>query len=172
LEETLFGPAAPLRKAFLPGDGSTQGEQQTGTLDEKMRRRSIYFFVKRSQLTPMLALFDAPDTLQDIALRPSTMVAPQALLMMNSPIVREYAEGLAQRVAKTAGSDDAAAKVRRAYAIALGRAPAADEEADALAFLGEQTKAYEAEKRENPASVALADFCQTLLSLNEFVFVD
>ena len=29
-----------------------------GTLDEKMRRRSIYFFVKRSQLVPMMTLFD------------------------------------------------------------------------------------------------------------------
>ncbi len=85
LDETLFGPAAPLRKAFLPGDGSANGEQMTGTLDEKMRRRSIYFFVKRSQLTPMLALFDAPDTLQDIALRPSTMVAPQALVDDEQP---------------------------------------------------------------------------------------
>jgi Protein of unknown function (DUF1553) len=120
----------------------------------------------------MLALFDAPDTLQDIALRPSTMIAPQALMMMNSPIVREYAEGFADRVSKSAGSEQAAAKVRRAYAIALGRAPAADEEADAVAFLGEQTKAYEAEKRENPARMALADFCQTLLGVNEFVFVD
>ncbi len=66
-----------------------------GTLDEKMRRRSIYFFVKRSQLVPMMTLFDAPDSLQDIALRSTTTVAPQALLMMNSPLVRTYAEGFA-----------------------------------------------------------------------------
>ena len=32
-----------------------------GTLDEAQRRRSIYFTIKRSQLIPMMMLFDAPD---------------------------------------------------------------------------------------------------------------
>ncbi|HTU25883.1 MAG TPA: PSD1 and planctomycete cytochrome C domain-containing protein [Pirellulales bacterium] len=150
LDETMFGP---------------------GTLDEKMRRRSVYFFVKRSQLIPMMTLFDAPDSLQDIALRPTTTVAPQALLMMNSPLVRGYAEGFAERVLASSG-DSSPENVRRAYAIALGRAPSAEEEADGLAFLAEQTAAYRAEGKPGEGRLALVDFCQTLLSLNEFVFVD
>jgi hypothetical protein len=142
-----------------------------GTLDEKMRRRSVYFFVKRSQLVPMMTLFDAPDSLQDIALRSTTTVAPQALLMMNSPIVRGYAEGFAQRVVATSG-DNPADNVRRAYAIAIGRGPTTEEEADALAFLAEQTRAYGVTEKANASQLALTDFCQTLMSLNEFVFVD
>jgi hypothetical protein len=142
-----------------------------GTLDENMRRRSVYFFVKRSQLVPMMTLFDAPDSLQDIALRSTTTVAPQALLMMNSPIVRAYAEGLAKRVHATSG-DTPADNVRRAYAIAIGRGPSAEEEADAIAFLAEQAQSYGAAEKANASEFALTDFCQTLMSLNEFVFID
>ena len=34
-----------------------------GTLDPKMPRRSVYFFIKRSQLIPMMMLFDWPEHL-------------------------------------------------------------------------------------------------------------
>src|SRR5205807_10441441 len=39
-----------------------------GTLEET-KRRSIYFFVKRSRLVPTLQVFDAPDTLQGLPVR-------------------------------------------------------------------------------------------------------
>ena len=68
--------------------------------------------------------------------------------------------------------DNPADNVRRAYAIAIGRPPSAEEEADALAFLAEQAQAYDAAKKANANRTALTDFCQTLMSLNEFVFVD
>ena len=42
-----------------------------GTLDESMRRRSIYFTVKRSQMVPMLQVFDWPDTLTSAGVRPT-----------------------------------------------------------------------------------------------------
>ncbi|HEV7223138.1 MAG TPA: DUF1553 domain-containing protein, partial [Pirellulales bacterium] len=50
-----------------------------GTLDENQKRRSIYFFIKRSKLIPMMVLFDAPDSLSGIGVRPNTTIAPQAL---------------------------------------------------------------------------------------------
>src|ERR1019366_461154 len=34
-----------------------------GTLDDKTKRRSIYFTVKRSKLMPMMVIFDAPEAL-------------------------------------------------------------------------------------------------------------
>ncbi len=146
LDETPFGP---------------------GTLDEKQKRRSIYFTVKRSKLIPMMVLFDAPDALQGTGLRPSTTIAPQSLMLMNSPIVREWAEGFARRVEmKAKGSVPDA--VKSAYLIALGREPTADELTDGTAFIEQQRETYPA-KALQPA---LADFCQVLLSLNEFVFVD
>jgi hypothetical protein len=142
-----------------------------GTLDEKMRRRSIYFFVKRSKLVPSMTMFDAPDALQGIDRRPQTTVAPQALLMMNSAVVRGYAEAFARRVRP---NDEVTVEeaVRRAYRIALGRDPAEAERSGAADFLREQEASYSAGERSNSGLLALADFCQALMSLNEFIYVD
>ena len=161
-----------IRDAMLAVSGNLDATSfGPGTLDANMKRRSIYFFVKRSQLVPMMTLFDAPDSLQDLALRSNTTIAPQALLMMNSPLVRGYAEGFAKRVVAASG-DKLNETVKRAYSVALCRQPTADELADAIGFVGGQIEAYQKIGRANPADVAMADFCQTLLSLNEFVYVD
>jgi hypothetical protein len=41
-----------------------------GTLDQNMTRRSIYFFIKRSQLIPIMMLFDWPEHLVSIGQPP------------------------------------------------------------------------------------------------------
>ncbi len=69
-----------------------------GSLDETHRRRSIYFTVKRSQLVPMMQVFDAPEALSSMGDRPSTTIAPQALLLMNNPNVRQTAQAFARRL--------------------------------------------------------------------------
>ncbi len=56
-----------------------------GTRDESSRRRSIYFNIKRSQLIGSMVAFDAPEPLVSQGSRPTTTVAPQALMLMNSP---------------------------------------------------------------------------------------
>ena len=74
-----------------------------GSLDAEMPRRSVYFFIKRSQLIPMMMLFDWPEHLVSIGQRSTTTTAPQALAMLNSGLARHCAEGFAARVA--AGGD-------------------------------------------------------------------
>ena len=140
-----------------------------GSLDDRMFRRSVYFTIKRSQIIPMMALFDAPDALTGQAVRGQTTVPPQSLLLMNSPIVRDWAAAFAERV-KPEGS--AEARVQSAYEIALGRPPDPVELRDAIAFLESQARFHEANGREGGLGAALVDFCQALLALNEFVFVE
>ncbi|MEX0713975.1 MAG: DUF1549 and DUF1553 domain-containing protein, partial [Pirellulales bacterium] len=142
-----------------------------GTLDPEQKRRSIYFFVKRSQLIPMMVLFDAPDSLQDIANRPTTTVAPQALMLLNNGAVRGYARRFAERIDEPGASGWQTA-VSRGYRIALAREPAEEELAEAAAFLDEQSASYQVSGKENARRLALADFCQVLLGLNEFVYVE
>jgi hypothetical protein len=143
-----------------------------GTLDEGHRRRSIYFMVKRSKLIPTMTLFDAPEPLVSIGARPSTTIAPQALLFLNNPHVREYARGFARRI-DTGADGSREETVRSGYAVALSREPTDQELNDALAFLGEQSAQYEASgKRADEArQLALADWCQVLMCLNEFIYV-
>jgi mono/diheme cytochrome c family protein len=140
-----------------------------GTLDPNHKRRSIYFFVKRSQLVPMMVLFDAPDGTVGIEQRTTTTIAPQALLLMNNTVVRSASARLAQRLQ---ARNDPPEQVRFAYALTLGRAPKPAELTAALGFLHEQRTAYNEEKRPDAPQRALADFCQVLLGLNEFVYID
>ncbi len=142
-----------------------------GTLDEGMKRRSIYFFIKRSKLIPMMQLFDQPEPLVSQGNRPATTIAPQALLFMNNPHVRGYARGLAQRIAPAA-DESLDAIVRRGYLMAISREPTEQEAKDNIAFLEQQIASYEAEKKPDARNLALVDFCQVLFSLNEFVFVE
>ena len=141
-----------------------------GTLDPASRRRSVYFTVKRSALVPMMLVFDAPEALTPIGDRTSTTIAPQALMLMNNPQVREYARALAKRVSPDAKTPTDVA-VRSAYQTALAREATEAELRDAVAFISEQNASYEAAGREN-AGLALADFCQSLMCLNEFVYVE
>lgn len=164
--------AEAIRDAMLAVSGTLDKTQfGPGTLDEGMKRRSIYFFVKRSKLIPLLQLFDAPNSLTSMAERASTIIAPQALAMMNSPHVQNYAKAFAQRLLPKANTSPTDA-VRSGYLMALGREPDANELADSAAFISQQAEAYKAEKKGNAMELALANFCQALMSLNEFVFVE
>jgi mono/diheme cytochrome c family protein len=150
LDRTLFGP---------------------GTLDEGQTRRSIYFMVKRSKLVPMMQLFDQPEPLVSVGGRPSTTIAPQALAFLNSPHIRSYAHNFAKRLLPEYEKSPESA-VRQGYLTAISRLPDETELASTLAFLSAQEKSYAADKKDNPRELALADFCQVLFGLNEFVYVE
>ncbi len=164
--------AEAIRDALLAVSGQLDPTMfGPGTLDESMRRRSIYFTVKRSQLIPMMTLFDAPDALVPIAVRSATTVAPQSLYLMNNPNVRAWAAAFARRVAPGEGESNADA-IRNAYLLALSRPPDDAERADAQAFLDRQVQSYKEAGADDPAGAAWTDFCQVLMSLNEFIFID
>jgi cytochrome c553 len=140
-----------------------------GTLDEASKRRSIYFTVKRSKLIPMLQVFDAPDALGGIGERPQTTVAPQALLLMNNPHVRSYARGFAQRIAAAPTMEEA---IKQGYRIALTREPTKDELTESAAFVKGEMETHKAAGAQEARVRALADFCQVLMCMNEFIYVD
>jgi hypothetical protein len=164
--------AEVIRDALLAVSGSLDERQfGPGTLDRNHKRRSIYFFVKRSQLVPTMVLFDGPDALQGIEQRTTTTIAPQALLLMNSALVRGCAESFTRRLAPAAEKGLSEA-LREGYAAALGRAPSAQELAASVAFVGQQEASYRADGKKDARHLALTDFCQVLLDLNEFIYVE
>ena len=140
-----------------------------GTLNQEDRRRSIYLTVKRDKLIPILQLFDAPDAIQSVGKRNVTTVPPQALAMMNSPFIRKLAEEFAKRV-RPDKQKNLEQTVNDVYAIALSRQPSPEEQQQMLQFIHYQTESYGA----NPQAgeLAVADFCQLIFCMNEFVFVD
>ncbi len=143
-----------------------------GSLDAAMRRRSVYLFIKRSQLVPMMMLFDWPEHLVSIGQRPLTTIAPQALMFMNSAQGREYAMSLARRVLEDASSENLEVAIDQAYWNTLTREPNHAEKQLAIDFLGQQTRVRKDGGEKNAGLLAFADFCQTLMSMNEFVYVE
>ena len=146
-----------------------------GTRDENSRRRSIYFTIKRSQLLNSMVVFDAPEPLVSQGARPTTTVAPQALLLMNSPQIRAWAEALAQRAiesAKFGGGESADAVISRVYQLALARWPRVHELETARAFVANGVTAYTAAGKANAQTLALADLGQTITATNEFIYVE
>ena len=120
-----------------------------GTLAKRHSRRSIYYRVKRSELIPLMTLFDTPDPLQGIGKRPSTTIAPQALAMMNNSEVQRFSHGFARRLLPTARRSLADA-VTQAYRLALGRAPEHVQLGDAMQFITNQARIYE----ERPSTIS------------------
>jgi len=115
--------------------------------EEQQRRRSIYLLQRRSVLLPMAETFDAPNLSSSCARRLTTIVAPQALTLLNGALTRTEAKHFEARLA---GAKDA---VNEAFWLVLGRGPTADE-------------------RKMSAKLSLSSLGVVLFNLNEFLFVE
>ncbi|HVC98921.1 MAG TPA: PSD1 and planctomycete cytochrome C domain-containing protein [Pirellulales bacterium] len=136
-------------------------------------RRSLYLPVVRSALYDVFQAFDFAEPSVANGGRASTTVAPQALFMMNSPIVAAESRHLAATLLAEFPADDAA-RVGVLYARDLGRPPSAVELSRALAFVG-QMEASAAWQSLEPAERrlrALQSLCRVVMSSSEFIYVE
>ncbi len=134
------------------------------------RRRSLYLPVVRNHVYDLFQLLDFPDPAVTSGDRATTVVASQALLMLNSDIVMQAAADFADRLIVDSDSDDQ--RLSRLYAIAFGRAPTTDEREADMLFLRKvgqaQTDNYsDAERRRH----AWTTLCHVTLAANEFIYV-
>jgi hypothetical protein len=138
-------------------------------------RRSVYMFHKRVVPYPLLAAFDRPDLLKTCGRRDTTTIAPQALAILNDEFVRTRSLDFADRLLHES-PDDHAGIVSKAFELTLGRAPGDSERSASVAFIESQIERRQQRdtkrEAENVRRQAVADFCQTLFSLNEFLYVD
>lgn len=95
LDRTPFGPPV----AIAPDDAG----QIVVTND--VPRRSVYLQARRTQPVAMLTAFDAPVMDVNCERRPSSTVAGQSLMLMNSQQVLKSARQLADRIRKEAAAD-------------------------------------------------------------------
>ena len=161
--------AEAIRDAMLVAAGRLDTRMfGPGTLDPAMPRRSVYFRIKRSQLVPMMMLFDWPEHLVSIGQRGNTTTAPQALSLLNGDLARCCAQGFADRVAI---EPDPSLIAVRAYRISFGRDPTDAEKQLATRFIANQQSAYMSAGRPEPFRAALVDFCQALIQMSEFIYI-
>jgi hypothetical protein len=121
-----------------------------------------------------MTTFDLPDTTLPCGRRDVTLVAPQALALLNNDFVHEQSHDLAERI--HSGHADPEAHVHQAWRAVLGRDPRASEAAAAIEHLDRQQAHFARlaaeSKASDPRLLALASLCHVLLNSNEFLYVD
>ena len=118
LDETRYGPPQPVE---VRDDGLV-----TPIETPKGWRRSIYVTQRRTQLPTLLENFDMPAMSPNCLERNVSIVAPQALNLLNNAMIQKLAQSLAERVRKEAG-DDPQRQVEQVYWIAYGRSATEEE---------------------------------------------
>jgi hypothetical protein len=123
-------------------------------------RRTIYMIYKRNLQLPFMGVFDAPDALLSCPRREQSTHAPQALEMLNGAMSNEMAAVFAERLHQEAATN--AARIDRAWRLAVGRLPTAKEKALALQYLAA-----------NPDdATTLKELALDVFNLNAFMYVN
>jgi hypothetical protein len=154
LNEEIGGKTIPLRNREYVFNHTSRDATKY-----ELPRRALYIPIIRNHLYDLLEQFDYPDPTMPTGSRNSTVIAPQALIMMNSPFTSDAAQKLAAKLRESESSE--AARLQRAYAILYARPPSEREASRSLVFLGSQPDRQE----------AWSLLCQTLLAANEFIYL-
>ena len=118
--------------------------------------RSVFLVQKKTVRVPFMETFDLPENSVSCARRTESIVAPQALTLLNNAVSIEAARSLASRVEREAGTN-ATKQIQSAFAFTLQR-PADKAELRACTALLQQRN--------------LTELCRALLNLNEFIYID
>ncbi len=132
-------------------------------------RRALYLPIIRNHLYDLFQQFDYPDPSVSTGLRNSTIVSPQALLLMNNGLVMQAADALADRLLKLPDAQ----RPSMAYQLAFGRDILATEAQRARDFITVTDAALASDLSDDkaPASRTWSLYCQTLFMTNEFLYL-
>lgn len=124
-------------------------------------RRTIYLHQKREKPPLVQRLFDGPTAAAESCPKRHVATIPlQALYLLNNEFSVQRSQAFARRVAADTGPERSK-QVERAFRHALGRGPSDRERAAAARFFAS-----------DDGPEALAHFCQALLNLNEFAYLE
>jgi len=143
-------------------------------------RRGIYVLQRRKSPVTLLEVFDLPPMSPNCIERRHSTVVTQALQMMNSEVLHEHSRYLAGRMIDEFGRDQEK-QIQNLYLRVLSRYPTEQEIKTGLTAIAKLTRHWieylEDEKNEAPRLAtarwrAMADFCHSMLSSAEFLYVD
>jgi len=137
------------------------------------RRRAVYQPQLRDRPPEIQRLFDGPSANEACSRRHVSTVVLQPLYLFNNSLSVALASALARRL--EASSADEQEQIDLAFRWVLGRRPDAVERAAAQEFLlsaGESRRDSSNATSKGLPFTRLAAFCQTLLNLNEFHYIE
>lgn len=136
-------------------------------------RRAIYIGVIRNQPDPFLSAFDPPSTQSTQGRRDESHVPAQALVLMNSPFVRELAGKRAERLVTECRDLPSDQRVEKLFVEMLGREPTAAERVASLVWIDDLAAQHGIDAVSVAAHVPLwADVVHALFNAEEFIHVD
>lgn len=134
-------------------------------------RRSIYAQQLRKHPASLLESFDLPAMNPNCLSRAESLVAPQALHLMNDASIRSLANHFAARVIRESPADPMD-RIARVHWIALSRSPDADELAACRAAYDQLVSEWTARGEPAPDQRALATIGHTLMNSAAFLYLD
>lgn len=155
LDPTLGGTLLPTKdRDYVTNDQSGDAAQYDSV------RRSLYLPIVRNAMYDLFVAFDYNDPSVHLEQRPQSVVATQALWLLNAPFVRQQSKALAAKVLQSGA--DAEARMRWLWQQVFQREPNERELALARDWLA----------RGGEPLAAVTDLVHTLFAANEFVYVD
>ncbi|NQV28923.1 MAG: DUF1549 domain-containing protein [Rhodopirellula sp.] len=167
LNTELGGKTIPLRNRQFVFNHTSVDHTKYDSL-----RRSLYLPVIRNNVYTLFSQFDFPDPTMPTGSRNATVVAPQALLLMNAGLVMDSADKFATMLINR--TQDQAGRIAYAYERTLGRQPSEVESHRALAFVSDLTTSALTDAANVDAEaerLAWSMFCQSLFASNEFIYL-
>ena len=162
LVDQIGGPSV---NPYTPGDpwreishyGSSPATAQSFHQDhgDKLYRRSLYTYWKRTLPPPSMATLDAPNRETCVVDRASTNTPLQALVLLNDVQFVEAARAFAERIMARASGDDA--RLAWAFAEATGRTPTVREQAVLVRALARERGNFRADPGQAEALLAAGE---------------
>ena len=169
LDLKMGGSLLPTKnRAYVTGTGSNL---DTTAYDSS--RRALYLPVVRSALYDLFQVFDFADPSVLNGRRDQTIVAPQALFMLNSRFVAKETKALAAALLAEKNLDDAA-RVAKLYSVAYDRTPSEPERSAALHYVERYAQQLQADSGAGTETVFARGkvFAVLVIGANEFIYLD
>jgi hypothetical protein len=148
------------RDALLAVSGKLDLRLGGPAISAASQRRTLYSFVNRLDVPPVMTTFDFPSPSASCPQRSATTVPSQALYWMNNDFVADCAAAVVRRPDVTQ-CRSVSEKVTRLYRLIYSRPPSERDLERARTFLGSE-----------PEEKVWQQLAHALLLANEFVFVD
>jgi len=166
LDNTIGGKTIPRRNREFVFNHTSKDFTSYGST-----RRALYMPIIRNNLYDLFQQFDYPDPSTSTGLRYSSVVSPQALLLMNSDLATNAAHDFAARVFKL--SADKEARLRAAYRLAFAREATAEDLRRAENYLTAADASLNSSQQDSTKRElqTWALLCQALMMSNEFIYL-
>ena len=136
-----------------------------GDVDYDRPIRSVYIPVLRSSMYEVFSAFDLPDPTTSNGDRDATVVAPQALFMLNSSVMLRHSRIMADSLLALPASDSE--RLTEAYRRALSRPPTPKEIDDGLSFLEKMRREWNGDNAK-----AWQSLLKSLLAASEMIYLN